>query len=494
MKKLPTPFFYFLFNHICSIIILTKNKLMHLKNLSINCLLILSIVLSSCNLSSKKGKDRGDSKKPNVVIIFLDDSGYSDYNPFGDEGIATPNVQCLAEEGCIYTNFHVPQAICSASRSALLTGCYPGRTKVFGAHGPGARGLDTSFSTIGEIFKANGYKTAVFGKWHIGDQPETRPDARGFDESCGLMYSNDMWKHHPQHAKSYEKYPLRFWENGKIKIEDVGIPEQKMLTKWYTEHAVDFINRHKKEPFLLYVPHSMPHVPIFCSKEFEGKTGKGLYEDVKSELDWSVGEINKALKENGIDKNTIVIFTSDNGPWISYGNHAGKTPFREAKATSFEGGTRSACIIKYPGKIKAGSTCNKAFFSIDFLPTLSYLTGAALPENEIDGKNVWELISGKENASNPHKYYAISTARNFESVMSPDGKWKLHLPHNYRTLVKAGNDGLPGEYKQAKIELSLYDMENDPFESKNLIEKHPEVAKQLMEYASYHKEKFYPEQ
>jgi arylsulfatase A-like enzyme len=464
---------------------------MHLKRHSITLILSLIILFSSCNNSSKKEEGNTNSKKPNVVIIFLDDSGYSDYTPFGQKGVSTPNVQRLAEEGCVYTNFHVPQAICSASRSALLSGCYPGRTKVFGAHGPNARGLDTAFPTMAEIFKAGGYATAVFGKWHCGDQPETRPHARGFDESCGLMYSNDMWKHHPKDAKHWGKYPLKFWENGEIKIEDVDFEHQKMLTKWNTEHAVDFINRHKDEPFLLYVPHSMPHVPIFCSKEFEGKSGAGLYGDVTMELDWSVGEINKALKSNGIDDNTIVIFTSDNGPWTGYGNRAGTTPFREAKATSFEGGTRSACIIKYPKNIKNGSSNNKAFYSIDLLPTLANIAGVKLPNNEIDGKDNWNIISGKEDAVNPQKYYAISTARNFDAVMSGDGKWKLHLPHQYRRVVKAGNDGMHGEYEKLNIELSLYDMENDMYESKNVIEKYPEVAKQLMDYAKSHKEKFY---
>jgi len=450
-------------------------------------LAILFIVLSACNSSTKK------QQKPNVVIIFLDDSGYADFKPFSKEGIRTPNVQTLAEEGRVFTNFHVPQAICSASRSALISGCLPGRTKVFGAHGPKARGLETTFPTIGEIFKTAGYKTALFGKWHCGDQPDTRPHARGFDETCGLMYSNDMWKYHPENPEHWGKFPLQFWENGQVTIEDVGSPEQKMLTKWYTEHAVDFINRHKDEPFLLYVPHSMPHVPIFSSDEFEGKSGVGLYGDVILELDWSVGEITKALKDNGIEENTIVIFSSDNGPWIAYGNHAGKTPFREAKATSFDGGNRSACIIKYPNKLPANSSSNRAFFSIDLLPTLCHLAGIKMPASEIDGDNVWDLISGKVNSKNPHDYYALSTARNFEGVLSGDGKWKLHLPHSYRSLLYPGKDGQPGKYEIKEIELSLFDMENDPYESKNVIDDHPEVAENLMQFAELHKQKFYGE-
>ncbi len=451
------------------------------------------IMLFSCTNSSKQNEEKA---KPNVVIVFLDDSGYSDFTPFGQKKIMTPNVQTLAEEGVSFRNFYVPQAICSASRAALMSGCYPERTKVFGAHGPKGRGLETTFPTMGEVFKAAGYKTAVFGKWHIGDQPETRPNARGFNESCGLMYSNDMWKHHPENPEYWGKYPLQFWENGEVKIEDVDYPDQKMLTKWYTEHAVDFINRHKNEPFLLYVPHNMPHVPIFCSSEFEGKSGVGLYGDVMLEIDWSVGEINKALKENGIDENTIFIFTSDNGPWISYGEHAGTTPFREAKGTTFDGGTRSACIIKYPAKLKGNKKSEKAFMTIDLLPTLCKLTGVPLPESEIDGKNVWALISNEKDANNPHEYYAFTNNTNFEAVMSGDGKWKLHLPHNYRSLPADGptaKNGIPVKYEQRKIELSLFDMQNDPFETTNVIHENPEIAEKLMAFAEAHKVEFFGE-
>jgi arylsulfatase A-like enzyme len=433
-------------------------------------------------------------KKPsNVVIVFLDDSGWADFRPFADQGYPTPNVKQLAREGCCFHQFYVPQAICSASRASLLTGCYPGRTGVFGAHAPRQRGLDPKFSTIGELFKKRGYKTAVFGKWHVGDQPQTRPPARGFDECCGLMYSNDMWKHHPTNPAFWGKHPLQYWENDEVTIEPVTAKEQTMLTTWYTEHAVDFINRHREEPFLLYVPHSMPHVPIFCSDTFRGKSGMGLYADVMMEIDWSVGEINKALKANGVEDNTIVIFSSDNGPWISYGNHAGRTPYREAKGTSFDGGTRSACIIKYPGNIKAGTVSERTFSTIDLLPTLCELADVPLPEDEIDGKNVWDLIRGKAGAVNPHDYYAFSTNRNLESVMSGDGRWKLHLPHSYRHLLRAGVDGAPGEYITKEIDLSLFDLHNDPYEETNVIDNYPEIAAKLQRYAQSHKERFYSE-
>jgi arylsulfatase A-like enzyme len=431
------------------------------------------------------------ARRPNFVIIFLDDSGWSDFRPFGRPEYPTPNVEHLAKQGCAYHNFYVPQAICSASRSALMTGCYPGRTKVTGAHGPRARGLDPKFATMAQVLKPAGYRTAVFGKWHLGDQPDTRPPARGFDESCGLMYSNDMWEFHPENPARYKDLPLQFWENGNIRIERMTKEHQPMLTSSYTEHAVDFIRRNSKEPFLLYVPHNMPHVPLFVSDKFRGKSGAGLYGDVMMELDWSVGEIMKALSTAGLDDNTIVVLTSDNGPWHSYGNHAGKTPYREAKGTGFDGGTRSACIIRYPGQIKAGSISKRTFCSIDFLPTFAQLAGAALPSHPIDGKNVWDLIRGKTGAANPHEYYAFSTGDVFEGVISGDGKWKLHLPHSYRVLVTPGNDGAAGNYRQDKIELSLFDMERDPKESTNVIEKYPDVAARMRRYAEQHRAEFY---
>jgi arylsulfatase A len=430
-------------------------------------------------------------RKPNFVIIFLDDSGWSDFRPFGKPEYPTPNVERLAKQGCAFHNFYVPQAVCSASRSALMTGCYPGRTKVTGAHPPRARGLDPKFATMGEVLKPAGYRTAVFGKWHLGDQPDTRPPARGFDESCGLMYSNDMWAFHPENPTRYKDFPLQFWENGKVKIEAVTKNEQPMLTTWYTEHAVDFIKRNSKQPFLLYVPHSMPHVPLFVSDKFRGKSGAGLYGDVMMELDWSIGQIMKALAETGVEDNTVVVLTSDNGPWHSYGNHAGKTPFREAKGTGFDGGTRSACIMRYPGQIKAGSVSKRTFCTIDLMPTFAQLAGAPLPPHAVDGKNVWDLIRGKSGAANPHEYYAFSTGEVFEGVISGDGRWKLHLPHSYRVLETPGKDGAAGKYRQGKIELSLFDMKTDPLESKNVIDKYPEVAAQMQKYAEQHRAEFY---
>jgi len=446
----------------------------------------LVVLLFSCTT------DTADTK-PNVVIIFLDDSGWSDFEPFGKEVLKTPHVSQLAAEGTAFHNFYVPQAVCSASRSALMSGCFPGRTKVFGAHGPNAWGLDTTYATMGEVFGKAGYATAAFGKWHCGDAPETRSFARGFEKTCGLMYSNDMWRHHPESPDYWGQWPLQFWENGEVTIADVDSADQKNLTKWYTERAIKFIETNRDRPFLLYVPHSMPHVPLFCSKEFEGKSGKGLYGDVMLEIDWSVGQINQALKDNGIENNTIVIFTSDNGPWISYGNHAGSTPFREAKGTSFDGGVRSACIMKLRGQIKEGEVSEATLGTVDLLPSLCDLAGIPLPENEIDGRNVWDLITGREGAENPHRYYAFSNGSNFEGIISGDGTWKLHLPHGYRTLESAGMDGQAGKYVQDRIDTALFHMKADPFETTNVIRENPEVARRLIGLAEAHKEQFYSE-
>ncbi len=436
----------------------------------------------------------GSNRQPNFVLIFLDDSGWADFHPFGDPVYRTPNVETLARQGCAFHNFYVTQAVCSASRSSLLSGCYPGRTKVFGAIAPRERGLDPQYATLGEVFRARGYRTAVFGKWHIGDRPETRPPARGFDESCGLMYSNDMWEGHPENPAFWGKYPLQFWDNGRVTIDRVTAKDQAMLTTWYTGHAVDFIRRNRSNPFLLYVPHSMPHVPIFASQKFKGKSGTGLYGDVMMEIDWSVGEITKALKQAGVEDNTLVFFSSDNGPWIVYGNHAGKTPFREAKGTGFDGGTRSACILRFPGRIPAGSISQRAWCTVDMLPTLARLAGAKLPANPIDGLDVWDLVSGKPGAKNPHEYYPFSTGSRFEGVISGDGHWKLHLPHPYQTLLYAGNDGQPGKYTTKQIELSLFDMEKDPYETTNLVVERPDIAARLRGYAEHHRREFYPDQ
>jgi len=423
---------------------------------------------------------------PNIVVMFLDDSGWGDFRPFARTAYPTPNVERLAAQGCCFTQFYVPQAICSASRASLLTGCNPERHRVFGALGPGARGLDPGIETMAELLKRTGYATACFGKWHIGDHPDTRPAARGFDESCGLMVSNDMWRHHPV-SRAFEA-PLPFWDNGQVAIADLQPEHQSLLTSWYTERAVDFIGRHAAKPFFLYIPHNMPHVPLACSPAFAGASGQGLYADVMMEIDDSLGRVMDALERAGICERTLIVFTSDNGPWLEYGDHAGRTPYREGKGTAFDGGIRSACVLSLPDGIPSGVTSSRAFSSIDILPTIARLAGADLPVNPIDGRDVWDWIAGSSDARNPHEYYPITTGRTLESVISSDGRWKLHLPHPYYTHPSPGHGGLPAPGRRVAIELSLYDLENDPFETVNVAAAHPAVLERLHALAQVHRD------
>ncbi|MCU0748369.1 MAG: sulfatase [Akkermansiaceae bacterium] len=447
-------------------------------------LILICFVLSAIGGANAAGK-------PNVVLMFLDDAAYSDFHPFGNPPYPTPNVERLAAEGVRYTRFQVPQAVCSASRAALLTGRYPHRNRVVNAIAPGKRGLDPKHPIMAETFKQHGYATAHFGKWHLGDVPETRPMARGFDESAGLLVSNDMWRHNPAWKQGRGDAPLPYWENGTIKIADISPDDQKHLTAWATEGATRFIRAQaNKQPFFLYVAHSMPHVPLFCRDEFKGKSGAGLYGDVITEIDWSVGEIMTALRETGVENNTIFLLTSDNGPWEEFGNHAGKTPFREHKGTSFEGGIRSALTVKFPRELKPGTVNDRAFCSIDLYPTLAALAGVTLREQDTDGRNIWPLMRGDQGAKNPHRHYFFSTGWNLEAAMTSDGKWKLHLPHEYRDVVRPGHDGGRGETKTSTIEESLFNLMDDPLEQHNLATKHPDITKQLREAAAAYLKKF----
>ncbi len=421
--------------------------------------------------------------RPNIVIVFTDDQGYQDVGCFGSPDIKTPNLDRMAREGRRFTSFYVAQAVCSASRAALMTGCYSNRVGIHGALGPGARrGIHPDEVTLGELVKQRGYATACFGKWHLGDAPKFLPTRNGFDEYFGLPYSNDMWPYHPT-AKHFPALPLIDGE--KVVNDNVSAEDQTHLTTWYTERAVKFIEKSKDRPFLLYVAHSMPHVPLFVSEKYEGKSARGLYGDVIMEIDWSVGQILDALKQQGLDEKTLVIFTSDNGPWLSYGEHGGcALPLREGKGTSFEGGVREPCIMRWPGKIPAGTECSELAATIDILPTVARLVGAQVPDDRIiDGEDIWPLISGVPGAKTPHEVYYYYYANNqLQAVRS--GKWKLHFPHGYRTLDgrPGGKGGKPVPYVQKKTGLELYDLEADLSESNNVADKHPEVVARLQEY------------
>ena len=415
---------------------------------------------------------------PNIVVIFMDDMAYGDIGPFG-ANIPTPNLDRMANEGRRFTNFIVPSAVCSASRSAIMTGCIHRRVGIDGALGPRSPiGLNPDEETIAEICKKKGYATACFGKWHLGDRAEFWPLSQGFDEYFGIPYSNDMWPFHPENPTGYP--PLQMVEGNKRQDEIITPELQKNLTTWYTERAVRFIENNKDRPFFLYVPHSMVHVPLFVSDKFEGKSGKGLFGDVVMEVDWSVGQILDTLRHLNLDKNTLVVFTADNGPWLSYGNHAGSAaPFREGKGTSFEGGIREPTVFWWPEHVPAGTECKQLASTIDLLPTIAKLLDVPPPEKKIDGKDIRPLVFGEKDAVSPHEAFPIYYNNMLQAIR--DTRWKLVFPHQYRTMEEQtpGKDGIPGKYVQKMSPLALYDLDNDIGETTDTAEKHPEIVKRL---------------
>ena len=425
------------------------------------------------------------ANQPNIVVIFMDDMGYADVSCFGAQGYTTPNIDRLAQEGRKFTNFHVPQPVCSASRAGLLTGCYPNRIGIHGALSPKAtHGLSADEMTLAELVKQKGYATAAVGKWHLGHLPPFLPTQHGFDEYYGLPYSNDMWPFHPE-AKpgSYPKLPMI--ENDHVVDEEVTPEDQTRLTTDYTTKAVGFIDRNKDKPFFLYLAHSMVHVPLYVSEKYNGKSGKGLFADVMMEVDWSVGQVMQALEKNGLKDNTWVIFTSDNGPWLSYGDHAGSAgPFREGKGTVFEGGVREPCVMRWPGKIPAGRMVETPLMTIDLLPTIAQVVGAPLPGHPIDGRNVWPVLAGQPGATNPHPaYYFYYNTGELQAVRS--GDWKLMLPHTARSVSHQprATGGVPVRYRALPVGLELYNLHTDPGETHNVAAEHPEVLTRLLALA-----------
>ncbi len=432
----------------------------------------------------------GERRLPNVVVIFIDDLGYADIGPFGKNKFATPNLDRMAREGMKFTDFVTSSAVCSASRAALLTGCYHRRVGISGALGPNARyGLNPDEVTIAEICKQKNYATACYGKWHLGHHKPFLPLQQGFDDYYGLPYSNDMWPFHPDYAnlpaaaaKRKRGYPdLPLIEKNEIVDPVVTGEDQAQLTTEYTRRAVKFIDDHHDQPFFLYVPHTMVHVPLFVSDKFKGKSGVGLFGDVMMEVDWSVGEILNAIVRHQLQQDTLVVFTSDNGPWLCYGNHAGSAlPLREGKGTMFEGGYRVPTIMWHPGSIPANSTCDELASTIDLLPTIANMIGADLPNHKIDGKDISELMSGSPSAKSPHEsFYLYYADGELQGVR--DRQWKLHFPHKYRTLNgrAGGQDGKPANYEQMSTGLELYDLKNDIGETKDVAADHPEIVQRL---------------
>ena len=437
-------------------------------------------MLPGCGRSLRDTSTASENRAPNFVIVFIDDMGYADVGCFGAQGYQTPNIDRLAAEGTRFTDFYAAASVCTPSRAALLTGCYPQRVGLPNVLGPRAKiGISDEEATIAQMLKPLGYATACYGKWHLGHETKFLPTHHGFDEYFGLPYSNDMWPKHPEAPKDYPDLPLI--EGDKVIQID---PDQTQLTTWYTERAVQFIEKNKDRPFFVYLPHSMCHVPLHVSDKFKGKSQRGLFGDVIMEIDWSVGQILSTLKRLDLDRNTMVVFCSDNGPWLSYGDHAGSAkPLREGKGTSFDGGQREPTLMRWPGRIPASKVCREALTTMDLLPTIARLTRAKLPDHTIDGKDIWPIIAGEPGAKSPHEAFFYYQGFALEAVRS--GRWKLHFAHSYRTLNgrPGGTGGIPAKYEQAKIDIALFDLENDIGEQHDVAAQHPDIVVRLQTLA-----------
>lgn len=435
------------------------------------------------------------NSKPNIVIINMDDMGYGDTEPYGMTGIATPNFNKMAQEGMRFTNFNAGQAICTASRAALLTGCYPNRIGMSGVLLPGTKhALNPNEATIASLLKKSGYKTANYGKWHLGNEMPYWPTNYGFDEFFGIPYSHDVW------PVDYDGYslvtdpkdmrssfpPLPLIDNTTTIDTIQNIKQASTLTTLFTEKAVGFIKKNKKQPFFLYLTHPLPHAPLAVSDKFKGKSDLGLFGDVIMEIDWSIGEILKTLDNEGLTKNTVIIVTSDNGPWLVFGDNAGSSGgFREGKSTTWEGGTRVPFLIRWPGKIEAGTVNSSLMTNMDLLPTIAAITGCSLPENKIDGLNFLPLLTGKttKGPRDTFYYYFGVGSNNLEAIRYQH--WKLVFPHKGTTYNQTlpGKGGLRGKGATAEFPLALYDLSHDPGEARDVQELYPEIVQQIQKIA-----------
>lgn len=415
------------------------------------------------------GEDRG-VRKPNFIVVFVDDMGYGDIEPFGSKVNRTPHLNRMAEEGMRFTDFYTAASICSPSRAALMTGCYAPRVDLHdSSHGVfvlvpmDRKGLNPEEITLPEILKTQGYATACIGKWHLGDQEPFLPTRHGFDYYYGIPYSNDMGRK-PKMTAEDRTPPLPLMRNETV-IEAPA--QQETITKRFTEEAIEFIHEHKDEPFFLYLPHIAVHIPLIGGDAFYGKSKNGLYGDSVEEIDWSTGELLKTIRELGLEKDTIVVFTSDNGA-MGLGSNA---PFSGGKVSHLEGGFRVPCLMWAPGRIPVGESCGEIATTMDLLPTFAKMAGTGAPEDRrIDGKDIGPLMRGESGARTPHEAFYYYFSNQLKAVRS--GKWKLHLAldpsiEKWR-MQEAG-----------KVEAKLYDLEADPAESDNVIAEHPDVVKRL---------------
>ena len=434
-------------------------------------LFILQFLLFSCQKIKKT---------PNIIFILTDDQGYKDLSCYGAKDIYSPNIDSLAANGAIFSSCYATNPVCSASRASIMTGCYADRIGVFNAYMPENKfGLNPNETTIAEMLKKQNYKTGIFGKWHLGDAPEFLPRKQGFDEFYGILYSNDMWPYHPKQGPVFNFSDIFLYENEtKLKV----LKDQTFLTQALTERSIAFIEKNKKNPFFLFLSHPQPHVPLFVSEKFKGTSNRKLYGDVIQEIDNSVGQIIKALKERDLEENTIIIFTSDNGPWLSYGTHSGSSGiYKEGKGTSWEGGHRVPGIVYYPNEIKKNTKIEAPTMGIDWLPTIADFTKSTLPDKKIDGLSLVPLLKG-ETEKSPHQNFFFYYNRNeLHAIRHLD--YKLYFPHKYRSLNgrMGRNDGLPINYDQNEINShELYNLKEDPSETNEISNSNQKIVDKIL--------------
>jgi arylsulfatase len=424
----------------------------------------------------------GPTDKPNLVIIFTDDQGYADMACNGGKNVVTPNLDRLASEGMRLTSFYVTQGQCSPSRASLLTGCYSKRIGIDDVLSPGSKiGLNPEEFNIAQMCRAAGYATGALGKWHLGDAPQFLPTHEGFDSWWGVPYSHDYWPvwydGKPTNKMPWPPLPLM---EGDKKIRTIAtLDDTATLTRGVTQRAVAFIHEHKDRPFFLYVAHPLPHVPLAVSPEFKGKSGKGLYADVIMEIDDSVRQIVEAVDGDGLAEKTLIVFSSDNGPWMNFGDHAGSAfPLREGKGSDWEGGVREPCIFRWKGVIPAGTVRANIASTIDILPTFAAMAGLKGPDKEIDGVDISALLRGDAKAD-PRKEFLFYYGNTLQAVRR--GDWKLHLPHDYRNYegMPPGRDGFPGDTRTGRTSYELYNLKDDIGERRNVADLHPDVVEEL---------------
>ncbi|MBX3239270.1 MAG: sulfatase [Chitinophagaceae bacterium] len=432
---------------------------------------------------------------PNIILINMDDMGYGDTEPYGMYGIATPHFNRVAKEGMRFTNVYSAQPVCSASRAGLLTGCYPNRLGIHGALSPQAsHALNPSETTIASMLKKKGYATAIFGKWHLGSRAPYLPLYYGFDTYYGIPYSNDMWPYgydgklvtDTTHRKS--KHPFVPWYDGNKQVDTINsFVKQDQITATITRKSVSFINEKAKgkEPFFLYIAHPMPHVPLGASAAFKGKSNAGIFGDVIMELDWSVGEVLSALDKNGLAQNTLLMITSDNGPWRNFGTHAGSSGgFREGKGSTWEGGIRVPFLVRWPEIVEPGTVNSQLVSHIDVLATLAAITGAPMPNHTTDGISFLKILKDKTALSDREVFYYYYGNNRLEGVRYK--QWKLVLPHPSRAYEKGipGTGGVAGPTPEADpVELALYNLTHDPGERYDVKEQNPDILQKLLSLA-----------